>query len=307
MPRAVRYTEYGGIDVLQVDEVDRPSPGPRQFLLEVKAASINPGEAFIRQGGLHAHYPATFPSGQGYDLAGVIVEVGEDATPWKTGDEVIAFTFTRSAQADLVLVESDHAVPRPRTVSWEAAGSIYTVGATAYGAINAVSLRPGDTVVVAGAAGGVGCIAVQLAKRAGATVIGIASQNHHEWLAGHSIIPVAYGPGIADRIRQAATGRPIDAFVDTFGDGYVELALELGVDADRVDTVADFSAAQKYGVKTAGWEVATGADVLGKLVDLLANGSLELPIARTYPLTAVQDAYLEVEQRHTRGKIVLIP
>ena len=137
MPRAVRSSKYGGVDVLQVVEVDRPVPAPGQFLLQVKATGINPGEAFIREGGLHAAYPAVFPSGQGYDLAGVIEKVGRDAGPWAVGDEVVAFTFTRSAQAEYVLVESGHAVRRPPNLPWEVAGSIYTTGATAYAGVRA--------------------------------------------------------------------------------------------------------------------------------------------------------------------------
>ena len=307
MPRAVRYSKYGGVDVLQVVEVDRPVPAPGQFLLKVKATGINPGEAFIREGGLHTAYPAVFPSGQGYDLAGVIEEVGQDAGPWAVGDEVVAFTFTRSAQAEYVLVESGHAVRRPPNLPWEVAGSIYTAGATAYAGVRAAALTAADTVVVSGAAGGVGSIVSQLAKRSSATVIGLASPANHQWLSSHGIIPVQYGDGVADRIREAAPG-PVTKFIDTFGNVYVELALtELGLPKDRVVTLVDPFAGKKYGVKYDGWSSAKGTDVLGELVGLLADGSLELPIARTYPLDSVQDAYRELEQRHTRGKIVLIP
>ncbi len=120
-------------------------------------------------------------------------------------------------------------------------------GATAYAAVQALALTEGDTVVVSGAAGGVGSIAVQLAKRAGATVIGLASEDNHAWLAAHGVIPVSYGDGVADRIRQAAA--KVNAFIDTFGADYVELALELGVEPSRIDTIADFDAVEQYGVK----------------------------------------------------------
>src|SRR5205807_220833 len=154
-------------------------------------------------------------------------------------------------------------------------------------------------------AGGVGSLAVQLARRAGAIVIGLASPANHEWLAGHGVIPVAYGDGVADRIRQAA-GK-VDAFIDTFGADYVELALELGVEPDRIDTIANFEAGPKYGVKTEGTAAATSADVLAELAALIAQGKLEVPIARVYPLSQVRDAYRELARRHTRGKIVLEP
>ncbi len=128
---------------------------------------------------------------------------------------------------------------------------LFVAGTTAYAAVRAVALNPGDTVVVSGAAGGVGTLAVQLAKLAGATVIGLASETNHEWLADHGVIGVSYGDGVADRIT-AAAGGPIDAFIDTHGDGYVELAIELGVAPARIDTVADFAAVAKYGVKAEG-------------------------------------------------------
>jgi NADPH:quinone reductase-like Zn-dependent oxidoreductase len=161
-------------------------------------------------------------------------------------------------------------------------------------------------VVVSGAAGGVGSIAVQLARIAGAKVIGLASQANHKWLADHGVIPVAYGDGVADRIRRAAGGR-VDAFIDAFGRGYVDLAIELGVAPNRIDTIIDFAAAEKHGVKTEGSREAARAEVLAELAGLMAAGRLEIPIARVYPLAQVQDAYRELERRHTHGKIVLVP
>jgi NADPH:quinone reductase-like Zn-dependent oxidoreductase len=167
--------------------------------------------------------------------------------------------------------------------------------------------KEGETVVISGAAGGVGSLAVQLARRTGATVIGLASESNHEWLKSHGVVPVAYGDGVADRIRTAAPGG-VDAFIDAFGDGYVELALALGVAADRIDTIADFAAAQKHGVKTDGGTAAgPGGRVLTELAGLIADGHLEVPIANVYPLTQVREAYTELERRHTRGKIVLRP
>jgi NADPH:quinone reductase-like Zn-dependent oxidoreductase len=306
MPRAVRFDSYGGIDVLQVVDVDRPVAGPGQVLIRVKAAGINPGEASIRRGLLADRWPATFPSGQGSDLAGVVEAVGDRASPFSVGDEVLGFTHKRASHAELVVVESRDLVPRPSGVSWEVAGSLFVAGTTAYAAVRAVSVRNGDTVVVSGAAGGVGSIAVQLAKRAGATVIGLAGEANHAWLAEHGVIPVAYGAGVADRIRVAA-GERVDAFIDTFGADYVELALELGVQPDRIDTIANFAAVQKYGVKAEGNAAAANADVLAEVAGLINAGELEIPIAGTYPLAEVREAFRELEQRHTRGKIVLRP
>jgi len=306
MARAVRFDKYGGLDVLQVVEVDRPIPGPGKVLVRVKAAGINPGEASIRKGVFADRWPSTFPSGQGSDLAGVVEELGPGVTNVAVGDEVIGFTNDRSSQAELVLVDSSNLVPRPHNVSWEQAGALFVAGTTAYAAVRSVALNAGDTVVVSGAAGGVGSIAVQLARNAGAKVIGLAGEANHKWLTDHSVIPIAYGDGVEDRIR-AASGGKVDAFIDTFGGGYVELALKLGVPPNRIDTIIDFAAAAKYGVKTEGNHDGASADVLAQLAGQLASGRLEIPIARVYPLAEVRDAYRELEQRHTRGKIVLEP
>jgi NADPH:quinone reductase-like Zn-dependent oxidoreductase len=305
MARAVRFENYGDIDVLKVVDVDAPAAGAGQLLVRVKAAGINPGEAKIRQGALHDRWPATFPSGQGSDLAGVVEQVGSVDDSFKVGDEVIGFTHNRASQSELVVIDAADATARPPAVPWEVAGSLFVAGTTAYAAVRSVSLAPGDTVVVAGAAGGVGSLAVQLAKRAGATVIGLASERNHGWLSDHGVIPVQYGDGVADRISDVSPG-PADAFIDTVGGEYVQLALELGVRPDRIDTIVDFQAPEKYGVKMEGNMAGASAEVLGELAGLVAGGELEVPIAHVYPLEQVQDAYRELEQGHTRGKIVLM-
>jgi NADPH:quinone reductase-like Zn-dependent oxidoreductase len=304
MSRAVRYDEYGGVDVLNVVDVADPVPGPGELLVRVRAAGINPGESKIREGLLHDRWPATFPSGQGSDLAGVVEAVGAGVDGFGPGDDVIGFTDNRASQAELVVIDAAHAAAKPAGVPWEVAGALFVAGATAYAASRAVNPGEGDTVVVSGAAGGVGSLTVQLVRRSGATVIGLASEPNHEWLRGHGVIPVTYGDGVADRIRGAAPGG-VDAFIDTIGGGYVELALELGVAPDRIDTIADFSAPGKYGVKAEGNAAGASAQTLAELAALIDQGALEMPIAATYPLDQVRDAYTELERNHTRGKIVL--
>jgi NADPH:quinone reductase-like Zn-dependent oxidoreductase len=297
MPRAVRFDKYGGLEVLQVVEVDRPTPGPGKVLVRVKAASINPGEASIRKGLFGERWPSTFPSGQDSDLAGIV-------------NFAMVMSSLGSPTTDQVKPSSCWSSPaiscRALKTYRGSKPALFVAGTTAYAAVRSVALRVGDTVVVSGAAGGVGSIAVQLARIAGAKVIGLSSDANHKWLADHGVIPVTYGDGVEDRIR-AASGGKADAFIDTFGGGYVELALKLGVAPDRIDTIIDFAAAAKYGVKTEGNHEGATADVLAQLAGLLAAGHLEIPIAKVYPLAEVRDAYRELEQRHTRGKIVLEP
>jgi NADPH:quinone reductase-like Zn-dependent oxidoreductase len=303
--RAVRFDEYGGIDVLKVVEVPRPVPGPGEVLVQVKAAGINPGEAKIRDGLLHSMFPATFPSGEGSDLAGIVAETGPGVTGFAAGDEVIGWTDNRASHAEYAVAEAEHLTPKPAAVPWDVAGALFVAGVTAFAAVRAVGLTAADTVVVSGAAGGVGSIAVQLARRTGATVIGLASEANHEWLRAHGVIPVTYGDGVADRIRQAAA--TVTAFIDTYGADYVELALELGVEPARIDTIADFAAVEKYGVKGDGSAAGSSAAILAELAGLIAAGDLEIPIAATFPLDQVREAYRLLEPGHVRGKVVLIP
>src|SRR5215472_651706 len=303
--KAVRFDDFGGTDVLKVVDVPEPVPGPGQVLVHVKAAGINPGEAMIREGTLRDLWPVTFPSGQGSDLAGIVAETGPGVAGFSIGDEVIGFTDNRASQAESVLVEEQNLTPKPAEVAWEVAGSLFVVGTTATAAVRAVAPTPGDTVVVSGAAGGVGSIAVQLAALAGASVIGLASPAHHDWLASHGVTPLPYDDGVADRIRQS--DGHVDAFIDTFGADYVKLALDLGVPPSRVDTIINFDAVQRYGVKGEGNAAAASASVLADLAQLIADGRLEVPVEATFPLDQVQQAYQRLEQRHAQGKIVLVP
>lgn len=306
MPGAVRFDHYGGIDVLHVADVPMPRPTTEEVLVAVRAAGINPGEAAIRQGAMDAAAPATFPSGQGSDFAGVVTEVGTGVAGLAVGDEVLGWSEQRSSQAEFVAVPAGQVTRKPAELPWEVAGALYVVGVTAYAAVRAVGAGAGDTVAVSGAAGGVGSLTVQLLQVRGARVIGIASESNAEWLQSLGVTPVAYGDGLADRLRAAAPDG-IDAFVDTFGDGYVELAVELGVARDRIDTIIDFGAAEKFGVKAEGSSTATSTEVLDEMAGLIVSGRLILPIAGSYPLEQVREAFTELERRHTRGKIVLVP
>jgi NADPH:quinone reductase-like Zn-dependent oxidoreductase len=304
MSLAVRFDRYGGADVLKVVEVPDRAPDAGEVRVRVVAAGINPGEIPIREGLHHERFPATFPSGQGSDFAGVIVEVGDRVDGVHVGDEVIGFSDWRSAQAESVTLPADHVIPKPHGVAWDQAGCLYVAGTTARACVDAVRVRRGDTVVVAGAAGGVGILTTQLAVLAGALVIATAGKANHPFLEGLGAIPVEYGKGLADRIRKIAPDG-VDAYIDTFGDGNVEVAVSLGVDRDRINTIADRPAKQKYGVKADGMATVPARETLIELARLLAAGDLTVPISATYPLADVRAAYERLAKRHGLGKIVL--
>jgi NADPH2:quinone reductase len=304
--RAVRFDRYGGREVLYVADIEMPSPGPGEVVVEVRAAGINPGEAGIRSGGMHEMFPATFPSGEGSDLAGVVTSVGPDVTEFSVGDEVLGFSFRRSSHATHTTVPVDQLIRKPPQMSWEVAGALYVVGATAYAAVRAVAPQPGETVAVSAAAGGVGSLVVQLLALRHARVLGIAGPGNADWLCAHDVVPIAYGDGLADRLRQAAPDG-IDAFIDLFGPDYVELAVDLGVAPERIDTIISFQKAGEVGAKTEGSTDASTTEVLTEMADLIVSGALDFEVAATYPLDRVADAFEELEKRHTRGKIVLLP
>src|SRR5918912_1467606 len=175
--RAVRFDDYGGLDVLEVRDVEEPVASPGRVVVAVKAAGINPGEIAIREGRMHERWPATFPSGEGSDLAGVVREIGAGVDSFAVGDEVLGWTEERASHAELASVPADQLTPKPPSLSWEVAGSLFIAGMAAWACVQAVAPRSGETVVVSAAAGGVGSIAVQLARRTGATVIGLAGEH----------------------------------------------------------------------------------------------------------------------------------
>jgi NADPH2:quinone reductase len=304
--RAVRFDRYGGREVLYVADIDMPSPGPGEVVVEVRAAGINPGEAGIRSGAMHEMFPATFPTGEGSDLAGVVTTVGPDVTEFAVGDEVLGFSFRRSSHATHTAVPVNQLIRKPPQLSWEVAGSLYVVGATAYAAVRSVAPQPGDTVAVSAAAGGVGSLVVQLLVLREARVLGIAGPANAEWLRARGVTPIAHGDGLAARLREAAPDG-IDAFIDLFGPDYVQLAVDLGVAPERIDTIIAFQKAGEVGAKTEGSVDASTPEVLTEIAGLVATGAVEFDIAATYPLDQVADAFEELEKRHTHGKIVLLP
>jgi NADPH:quinone reductase-like Zn-dependent oxidoreductase len=303
--RAVRFDSYGPVEVLKVVQVGTPTPRAGEVVVAVRAAGINPGEIGIREGRVHERWPATFPEGEGSDFAGVVDGVGVGVKAFAPGDEVVGFTNDRASHAEFVRVPVDQVVTKPAEVSWDAAGALFVAGTSAYALVETVGLGSGDVVVVSAAAGGVGSLAVQWARNTGATVIGLASPAHHDWLMAKDVIPIDYGgDDLADRVR--AVAGPPTALLDAHGGGYVHLGLTLGIVPGRIATIADFSAG-RHGARVVSHSIAATADVMAQLVDAIAAGRLEVPIAARFALDDVQDAYRMQASGHVHGKIVLVP
>jgi NADPH:quinone reductase-like Zn-dependent oxidoreductase len=304
MPKAVQLSAYGGIEQLHIVDVPKPEPAPGEVVVRVVAAGTNPGEISIREGRLHHMFPRDFPFGQGTDFAGHVDSVGAGVTEFSPGDEVLGWTDQRASHAEYVVSSAAHLIPKPPALDWYRAGSLFVVATTAVAAVRAVSIKPGDTVAISGAAGGVGSLAVQLARRAGARVIGIASPDSAAFLASVGVEPVAYGDGLDERLRSAVP-EDLNAFIDLFGGGYLDLAVALGVARDRINTIIDFAGAQRLGVKVEGSAFAASRETLAHVANLIAWGEIVMPLTAIYPFAQVQDAFAELARRKARGKIVL--
>jgi NADPH:quinone reductase-like Zn-dependent oxidoreductase len=301
MSRIVQYSRYGGPEVLEIVEVEEPHAGAGRVRVSVRAAGLNAFDFKVRRS--PAILPKrTLPARQGAEFAGVVDEVGEGVTTVAVGDEVLGWS-NLNAQADFVVVPAAHVAAKPPGLDWATAGGIGLVGNTALRSTEAVSPKPGETVLVSAAAGGVGLLAAQFALADGATVIGTASEENHEFLRSLGITPVTYGPGLVDRLRAAAPAG-IDAVIDSAGEDTVEAAIELGVDPTRINSVVYDAGVAKYGISNVGGGAKT-AEGLARLAGLAADGTLVLPIAATFPLADVRSAYELLESRHLRGKVVL--
>ncbi|MCD9586685.1 NADP-dependent oxidoreductase [Streptomyces sp. 8ZJF_21] len=304
MGRAVIYETFGGPEVLELREVPEPHAGPGEVRVRVTAAGLNPMDwSIASRPEAAARFGITVPSGFGSDLAGVIDEVGDGATGFVVGDRVYGGALGR-AVADFVVVKPpvDALWHTPEGISDEVASTLPVAGLTAAAALAAIGLRSGDTVLVGGAAGGVGVFAVQLARLAGATVIGTASPGTFEFLRQLGAEPLAYGPGLANRVRALAPGG-VTAATDLFGTETAEAALALGVAPERISTVA-------AGPNPPGGVRATGAidaatDVPEQITDAILAGKLTVPIAAAFPVEKIRDAVTLQAGRHVHGKVVV--
>ncbi len=314
MPRVVIATAFGGPEVLSLVEEPVGTPGPGEALLEIRAAGVNPVD-WKRYGGAMGADPATLPQRVGFEAAGVVTAVGAGASgpagPIAVGDAVIAFRVA-GAYADQLVAPADALVPKPEALSFAQAGGLMLAGTTAVHLLSAAGVTEGDTVLVHAAAGGVGRLLVQLARVRGARVIGTASAANHEDLRALGVEPLAYGPGLVDRVRALAP-EGVDAALDCVGtDEAVDASLELVADRDRIATIAAFERGAEAGIKRLGG--GPGADSGTELRDaarleltaLVAGGQLEV-VVREEPLADVVDVHRRAMDGHARGKLVLVP
>jgi NADPH:quinone reductase-like Zn-dependent oxidoreductase len=314
--RAVQFSEYGPPGVVHVAEVDAPHAGPGEIRIATRASGVSPGETLIRSGTLRDVVPTTFPYRTGFDAAGVVDEVGEGVTGVDVGDEVFGMTTVtaRGANADHVVLAAW--APKPAAWTWEEAGGAAGSVETATRVLDRLAVGAGHTVLVQGAAGGVGTIAVQLAAARGATVIGTAGEHNHDFLRSLGAEPTTYGTGLVERVRALASAG-VDAVFDCAGGALPDLVTIAG-DAARVVTIADFTAAA-HGVHMShgapadetGAAVGAAADPLalhglGIAVTLAGEGRLRVPVAAAFPLVQAAAAHELSESRHARGKIVLV-
>lgn len=328
MPKAIKYSRYGGPEVLEIVDIPMPEPAEGEVLIEVIAAGLNPADSRLREGLLAERMPAHFPQGQGSDFAGFVRATGRGVTQCEVNDAVIGHA-SRASHATHLTVPATNLTPKPSHLPWEVAGGLFVTGTTAWAAVNALGIASGDTVVISAAAGGVGCIAAQLAALRGATVIGTASERNIDFLRQIGVIPVVHDGDIVLRIKEAAPNG-VDAFLDAYGGDNLEIADALRVAPARIRSVIDWDGVLDYGPNeygtdeyrafdyaaeadpdarpTAAIEHALGArgiDVVAKLARLAEQHRLLVPVSDIFPLEQVREAFEELDRGHTRGKIVL--
>ncbi|MFE2133140.1 NADP-dependent oxidoreductase [Streptomyces sp. NPDC059466] len=304
MSKAMAFSEYGTPEVLRPSQVTPPEPAPGQVRSRVRAASVNPLDLKVRSGLMAQAVPARFPVVPGLDAAGVVDAVGEGAGA-AVGDEVLGFAVGGSYAEYALLVRP---VAKPPALSWEVAASLVTVGETASRVLRQLDARAGQTLLVHGAGGSVGTIAVQLAVARGITVVGTVGEHDVERLTALGARAVRYGDGWAERVKAAAP-EGVDLVLDASGAGVLADSVALTGDSARVLTIADMSAAE-HGVRFSAGSVDQAEDSLPQLVELVqlaAAGELDLPVWRTYPLDQAAAAHRDIEARRNKGKAVLLP
>ena len=309
MTTVVRATAYGGPEVLAITEVPTPVPGPGEVLLKVHAAGVNQADMKV-YAGVWGTDPAKLPIPLGFDVAGVVAAVGEGVSRCAVGDEVIAHPV-RGGYATEVVVPEHTVIAKPADLGWAEAAGLLLTGTAAAHAVTAAEVAAGDTVLVHGAAGGVGLVAVQLAGLRGATVIGTAAESQHDLLRELGAVPVVYGDGLLERVRAVAPDG-VDAALDLAGtDEALDVSLALVADRNRIATIANFDRGPREGIRVLGAGGEEGKEIreaaAPELARLAARGELRVFVEATFPLTEVVAAHQLLASRRATGKIVLLP
>lgn len=298
--RAVRIGAYGGPEQVRIEDVPEPHAGPGQIRIKVAAASINPVDGKILRGLMSGGEPLSEPTGLGFDGAGVVDEVGDGVTGVAVGDDVLG--LGKQTQAEYAVL-TDWAA-KPSSLDWGVAGAAGTVVETATRGLDLLEVGSGSTVLVDGASGGVGAVAVQMAKARGATVLGSASEQNADYLREIGAVPITYGDGLSERLAAAGAGR-IDAVFDVAGKTPIADLVALVTEPSQVVSIANFGAAEAGARVTGGGEI----DKTAALVDgarMLEHSEVVIKI-QTFPLDRAAEGYAAILTGHTRGKIVLLP
>ncbi|MEV4250343.1 NADP-dependent oxidoreductase [Streptosporangium canum] len=298
--KAAAFSEFGGPEVLRAMEIETPEAAEGQVRVRVRAAGVQPFDVAVRQGWIPAGVSGDLPRIPGNEFAGVVDQVGEGVRGISVGDEVLGFNLLNS-YAEYVVVPAENVTAKPANMPWEVAGGFTAGTQTAHIALRQLGVGEGDTVLVHAAAGSVGTAAVQLARLWGATVIGTAREENHDYLRSLGAIPVAYGEGLLERVQALAPGG-VDMVLDGAGGEALDVSLRL-VKGDRIITLVEHDRAEELGVQlTRGVRLASR---LAELAELYSDGALTFHVRRTYPLDRAADAHREVEAGHGRGKVVL--
>jgi NADPH:quinone reductase-like Zn-dependent oxidoreductase len=297
--KAVRFSQFGGPEVLQIVDLPDPHPGPGQVRIAVRAAGVNPSDWKKRQGLMDGELPQTM----GYEAAGVVDKLGEGVADVAVGDRVFGFSAEGTAQAELAVLS--YYAPIPPSLDFSRAAALPAAVETATRALDQLGVGSGSTLLINGASGSVGSAAVQLAVVRGARVIGTASPANHEYLRSLGAEPVAYGEGLAGRVRALAPDG-VDVALDVAGSGVLPELIELAGGAEHVITVADFAGAQEHGVRFSRGDAGRALHSLGEIGELIESGRFSLPVAQAFPLAEVAEAHRVSEHGHARGKLVLL-
>ncbi|CAN7455184.1 NADP-dependent oxidoreductase [Microbacterium sp. LjRoot45] len=304
--KALVYRDFGGSDRFEITDLPAPHIGPDTLVVRVVAAGLNPVDYKVREGYLRGLIDTTLPAVPGWDVAGVVEQTGLDTPEFAVGDAVLAYARADVVQhgslAELMPVPVRTATLKPEGISFEQAAALPLTGLTALQSIERSGLGEGSTVLIHGAAGGVGSFGVQLAKLRGARVIGTASPRNHDYLRDLGAEPVAYGDGLVDAAKELAP-EGFDVIIDFAGGSSLDSTSALSKDGGRVVSIADPRARTEFGGDYV-W-VRPDAAQLGELAALVADGTLRVEIAATFPLDEGAAAYAQLEEGHTRGKIVV--